>query len=118
MAPAHQAKGRDAPLGLPRPNAPSQARLGRRTACGFALPRGPAEPWRSSFTGTSGLSRGRAAPADNASLSAMLRSQHRSAGIVVGVDAGGTWVGVRAAADGRPVARRGAPGGGGAGPGA
>src|SRR3989442_10003366 len=78
--------------------------LGRRTACGFALPRGPADPWRSSFTGTSGLSRGRAAPADNASLSAMLRSQHRSAGIVVGVDAGGTWVRVRALADARPVA--------------
>src|SRR5213593_2879322 len=49
-------------------------------------------------------SRGRAAPADNASLSAMLRSQHRSAGIVVGVDAGGTWVRVRALADARPVA--------------
>src|SRR5207245_604135 len=40
----------------------------------------------------------------NASLSAMLRSQHRSAGIVVGVDAGGTWVRVRALADARPVA--------------
>jgi len=34
----------------------------------------------------------------------MLRSQHRSAGIVVGVDAGGTWVRVRALADARPVA--------------
>src|SRR3989441_12771169 len=78
--------------------------LGRRTACGFALPRGPADPWRSSFTGTSGLSRGRAAPADNASVSAMLRSQHRAAGIVVGVDAGGSWVRVRALADARPVA--------------
>src|SRR5207245_2745840 len=97
-------RGGRPPSASPRPNAPSQARLGRRTACGFALPRGPAEPWRSSFTGTSGLSRGRAAPADNASLSAMLRSQHRSAGIVVGVDAGGTWVRVRALADARPVA--------------
>src|SRR3989442_3591543 len=34
----------------------------------------------------------------------MLRSQHRSAGIVVGVDAGGTWVRVRALADARRVA--------------
>src|SRR2546428_3692443 len=97
-------RGGRPPSASPRPNAPSQARLGRRTACGFALPRGPAEPWRSSFTGTSGLSGGRAAPADKASLSAMLRSQHRSAGIVVGVDAGGTWVRVRALADARPVA--------------
>src|SRR5213080_1230667 len=30
------------------PNVLSQARLGRRTACGFALPRAPAEPWRAS----------------------------------------------------------------------
>src|SRR5207302_9017525 len=30
------------------PTDSSQARLGRRTACGFALPRAPAEPWRAS----------------------------------------------------------------------
>jgi len=32
------------------PSGSSQARLGRRTACGFALPRAPATPWRSSTT--------------------------------------------------------------------
>src|SRR5260370_17602020 len=34
----------------------------------------------------------------------MARSQHRSGGIIVGVDAGGTWVRVRAQADSRPIA--------------
>jgi N-acetylglucosamine kinase-like BadF-type ATPase len=34
----------------------------------------------------------------------MLRSQHRSAGLVVGVDAGGTWVRVRAMAEARRIA--------------
>src|SRR5438477_608026 len=33
----------------------------------------------------------------------MTRSQHRSGGIIVGVDAGGTWVRVRAQADSRPI---------------
>src|SRR2546421_6668832 len=32
------------------PNDSSQARLGRRTACGFALPRAPGDPWRSSMS--------------------------------------------------------------------
>src|SRR5437762_11330002 len=32
------------------PNDSSQARLGRRTACGFALPRAPGNPWRSSVS--------------------------------------------------------------------
>ena len=34
----------------------------------------------------------------------MARSQHRSGGIIVGVDAGGTWVRIRAQADSRPIA--------------
>src|SRR5262245_1165511 len=38
---------------------------------------------------------------DNVRLSAMLRRQLRSPGLIVGVDAGGTWVRVRAIADGR-----------------
>ena len=34
----------------------------------------------------------------------MARSEHRAGGIIVGVDAGGTWVRVRAQADSRPIA--------------
>src|SRR5256886_9743554 len=33
----------------------------------------------------------------------MTRSQHRSGGIIVGVDAGGSWVRVRARADSHPI---------------
>src|SRR5882724_13700370 len=43
------------------PNDSSQARLGRRTACGFALPRAPGNPWRSSILFSERLQRGREA---------------------------------------------------------